>query len=366
MQVRRRRFVGCSVFRYGSKIIAVPFFLSLSRIGEADNPGSAHATAKLFGEQFEASGQWTTNFTSKSEMELTPLLAQVGKCRQMFSEIFEKESYPYTLTVIGISLPLPVSTWPGGDSARTRQFSDYLFLFQVGKECDESRHVSAQMQFCDRSGREHDNRFRPHAKRGGRKHIGKKRKLEIADGVVNILQCNVTTWSEHAKHYILTSDFDATLISETHLEREKLVTAAKEARKFSWAGTGSAAIGTASNGTSVGVRTRWFSKPLSTCTDEAGVLCPTHDCGFRSDINANLMQDVCFLTRDGKLPFILGADFNFLQACGKTCPCMAAVFGYGSWEQQCLCRRNHTRAEQAKVKSQTSSIISWYLHSSDL
>ena len=29
--------------------------------------------------------------------------------------------------------------------------------------------------------------------------------------------------------------------------------------------------------------------------------------GFRSDINANLMQDVCFLTRDGKLPFILGA-----------------------------------------------------------
>ena len=36
-----------------------------------------------------------------------------------------------------------------------------------------------------------------------------------------------------------------------------------------------------------------------------------HSVGFRSDINANLMQDVCFLTRDGKLPFILGADFNF-------------------------------------------------------
>ena len=33
--------------------------------------------------------------------------------------------------------------------------------------------------------------------------------------------------------------------------------------------------------------------------------------GFRSEINANSMQDVCFLTRDGKLQFILGADFNF-------------------------------------------------------
>ena len=37
-------------------------------------------------------------------------------------------------------------------------------------------------------------------------------KQEIAEGVVNILQCNVTTWSEHAKHYILTFDFDAALL----------------------------------------------------------------------------------------------------------------------------------------------------------
>ena len=157
-------------------------------------------------------------------------------------------------------------------------------------------------------------------------------------GVVNILQCNVTTWGEHAKHCILTSDFDAALSFETHLEREKLVTAAKVARTFSWAGTGSAAISTANNGTCAGVlalvHTRWFSKHLSVCTDETGVLCPNprlagrvirvvgretllfaayfeHSVGFRSDFNAKLMQDVCFLTRDGKLPFILGADFNF-------------------------------------------------------
>ena len=45
------------------------------------------------------------------------------------------------------------------------------------------------------------------------------------------------------------------------------------------AGTGSAATSTASNGTSAGVlalvRTHWFSKPLSICTDEARFLCNT-------------------------------------------------------------------------------------------
>ena len=64
----------------------MPFYLALSRIGEADNPGPAHAAAKLFGEQIEAIGQWATNLTTKSEMELTPLLAQVGESKQMFSE----------------------------------------------------------------------------------------------------------------------------------------------------------------------------------------------------------------------------------------------------------------------------------------
>ena len=131
------------------------------------------------------------------------------------------------------SFPLLVSTEPDCDSAHTQQFSDYLSLFQVGNECDESRHVSAEMQFCDKRGKGRDNSFCHHAKRGGRKHTGKKRKLEIAEGMVSILQYNVTTWSEHAKHYILTSDFDATLIPETHLEREKLVTAAKKKREHS-------------------------------------------------------------------------------------------------------------------------------------
>ena len=183
---------------------------------------------------------------------------------------------------------------------------------------------------------------------------------------MNILQCNVTAWSEHARHFILTSDFDAVLFSETHQEEAKLVAVVKEAKKSAWPGTGSAAISTASNGASAGVlalvRTRWSSKPLSICTDEAGVLCPIprlaervnrvtgreillltayfeHSVGFRSDINANLMHDVCFLTRDGRLPFNLGADFNFppslwqdLSLHGQPLgPKVGSISGHSSW-----------------------------------
>ena len=91
----------CSLLRLWIwiQIIAVPFYLSLPRIGETDNLGRAHATAKLLGVQFEAIGQWAANLTSKSEMELTPFLAQIGKCRQMFSESFEKASHPCTSSV---------------------------------------------------------------------------------------------------------------------------------------------------------------------------------------------------------------------------------------------------------------------------
>ena len=133
----------------------------------------------------------------------------------------------------------------------------------------------------------------------------------------------MTTWSEHARHYILTSDFDAALISETHLGKERLLSAVTEAKKSGWAGTGSAAANTVNHGTSAGVlalvRKHWFSKPLSICSDDAGILCLTsrlagrvirvmgreillftayfeHSVGFRSDTKANLMQDVCFLT----------------------------------------------------------------------
>ena len=101
------------------------------------------------------------------------------------------------------------------------------------------------------------------------------------------------------------------------------------------------------------VRKRWFSKPLSICRDDAGILCPNsrlagrvirvmgreillltayfeHSVGFRSDTNANLMQDVCFLTRDGRFPFILGADFNFPPSLWQD----LTLHGGGIWIKQ--------------------------------
>ena len=242
------------------------------------------------------------------------------------------------LTVIWSDFPC---LFPLSVSVTLHTLSNFVIISLFFKKVSRVAEVIMFCRICifvALEGKERSNPFCHRATRGGRKHTGKKRKLEISKGVVNILQCNVTTWSEHAKHYILTSDFDATLISETHLRRDGLLSAVTEAKKSEWAGTGSAATNTVNNGTSAGVltlvRKRWFSKPLSICSDDAGILCPNprlagrvirvmgreillltayfeHSVGFRSDINANLMHDVCFLTRDGRFPFILGADFNF-------------------------------------------------------
>ena len=108
--------------------------------------------------------------------------------------------------------------------------------------------------------------------------------------------------------------------SSQRATKEGLLSAVTEAKKSGWAGTGSAATNTVDHGTSAGVltlvRKRWFSKPLSICSDDTGILCPNsrlagrvihvlgrdillltayfeHSVGFRSDTNANLMQDAC-------------------------------------------------------------------------
>ena len=52
--------------------------------------------------------------------------------------------------------------------------------------------------------------------------------------------------------------------------------------------------------------------------------------GFRSDTNANLMQNVCFFTRDGRFPFILGADFNFPPSLWQD----LTLHGGGIWTKQ--------------------------------
>ena len=91
MQTRRRKC--CDLLRlwfWTQTHRSVFFYLALSRIGEAENPGIARAAAKLVGDQFDAIGQWAANLTSKSEVELAPLFTQVGECKQIFSKRFEK------------------------------------------------------------------------------------------------------------------------------------------------------------------------------------------------------------------------------------------------------------------------------------
>ena len=160
----------------------------------------------------------------------------------------------------------------------------------------------------------------------------------------------MTNWSEYARHFIITSDFDAALIS------------------------------TVNNGTSAGVvasvRNRWYSNPLSTRTNEDRVLCPNprlagrvmrvmgreiqvvtayveHSVRFRSEINANLMHDVCFLTRDGRLLFYLGRQTSIsLLACGKTRLSKEAVVGFKSWELRLSHQSGpRTHAELVEVRA---------------
>ena len=189
----------------------------------------------------------------------------------------------------------------------------------------------------------------------------------------------MTAWSEHARHYILTSNFDAALTSETHLGRDKLVIAVTEARKSSWAGTGCAAITTANNGTSAGVlalvRTRWSSKPLSTRTDEAGVLCTNprlggkgHSSRGQGDVAAHsVFRALCRFPLPYQCQFDARRLFSHERwetshapsertsishpACGRTCLFMEADSGSKCWEHRwSLQRVPDTRAVQAGVK----------------
>ena len=169
------------------------FLLTLSRVGEAENPGPVCATAKLFGAKYDAIGHWAQNLSSKSVVELEPLFAQAGACRELFSERFGKDSKPYTSTVrqdihsthshLDRS-SLPAAPVRVGDPVYTQQFCDYLSLFQGGEQSGRGHHVLSNLHVRGMEGKERSNPFCHRATRGGRKHTGKKRKLEISKGVV--------------------------------------------------------------------------------------------------------------------------------------------------------------------------------------
>ena len=125
-----------------------------------------------------------------------------------------------------------------------------------------------------------------------------------------------------------------------------------------WADTGSAVMSTVNKGTNAGfvafVRTRSYSKPFLSAQTRLAFSAPTHfwrrgssvSCmsseillltsyfehpvGFRSEINVNLMHDMCFLTRDGRLPLISGADCNFPPSPWQDSTLLGAVCGFKS------------------------------------
>ena len=293
------------------------------------------------------------------------------------------------LTVIWIDFPCLFLPERVGDPAHTQQFCDYLSLFQEGERSGGGSTSFDEFAFSchGRQGTEVIP-FAITRPEGGANTPGRNASWRFSKGVVNILHCNVTAWSEHARHYILTSDFDATLISETHLGRDRLLSAVEEARKSGWAGTGSAATNTVNNGTSAGVLALVWKRLVLQAPVNLQCRCwysvQTHDrqggsirvmgrenllltayfehpVGFRSDINANLMHDVCFLTRDGKFSFIFGADFNFPPSLWQD----LSPHGGGIWIKQLGASvvtpegSSHGRAD---AKNPASSITSWCLH----
>ena len=133
MQTRGRRVVTYSAS--GSQLNAVPFYLALSRVGEAENPGPACATTKLFDAQFDAIGQWAANLSSKSEVELAHFSHKLENADKCVADAWRKNPiltpYRSVRTSHGTHnhmdrFSLHVSPEPESDFAHTQQFCDYL------------------------------------------------------------------------------------------------------------------------------------------------------------------------------------------------------------------------------------------------
>ena len=262
-----------------------------------------------------------------------------------------------------------------GDPAYTQQFCDYLSLFQEGEQSGSGQHVLSNFHFRGMEGKERSNPFCHRTARGGRKHTGKRRKLELSKGVVNILQSNVTTWSKHARHCILTSDFDATLISETHLGKEGLLARAAQQQtllkvRVQGCSHWSENVGFPSP-CQFAVTMLVFSPRLAgrvTRVMGREILLLTayfeHSVGFRSDIHANLMQDVCFLTRNGRFSFIFGCGFQLsAKSVARSVSARRWHLDQANWVHRWSFRKApRTRVGRVEAQNPTSSITSWCLH----
>ncbi len=177
-------------------------------------------------------------------------------------------------------------------------------------------------------------------RRGGRKHVNPKIKFAKASHTIDVFFGNITSWSEQAKHYISTAAYDIAMVAESKLLEDDLRKELCALKTLGWVGSGAPAVQTCEKGISSGamalVKRHWFSKPLANAVDPEGLISPGHRLTGRavsvgraevlilgsyflsrgnleSATNVDILKQVDNLTRGGKQPFILGADFNFTQ-----------------------------------------------------
>ena len=200
-------------------------YLALSRVGEADNPGPVCARTELCVAHFGRNGHGTDNFDLERSGTGATVRASWCMWTRCLADVLSNNPFP-----TAHHRPVRTSTPPTSTATATLRLLPLILqfvshtelgipsLFQDGERRSSGWGRRPQLKLQDMSGREQNILFCHRTKRDGRKHTGRQRKLEIAEGAVNILQCSVTAWSEHA-----TSEFVAALVSETHPEEAKPV-----------------------------------------------------------------------------------------------------------------------------------------------
>ena len=265
-----------------------------------------------------------------------------------------------------------------------------ISLFQEGEQRGSGQHVLSNLHFRGMEGQERSNLFCHRTTRGGRKHIGKRRKLELSKGVVNILQCNVTSWSEHAKHYILTSDFDATLISRPtigrkgyrhqsrrHRNLDGLARAAQQQTLLTTVRVQACSQRSEHVGFPSSCQSAVTMLVLSFQTHDwqggsyaswAGRFCCSQRISSTRSVSAAIPMPIkcrtCVFSRVmGGFPSFWVRISTFRQVCGKICLSMEAASGPSNWVHRWSFREApRTRTVRVEAKNPTSSIISWCLH----
>ena len=79
--------------------------------------------------------------------------------------------------------------------------------------------------------------------------------MNKANGEVRMFFGNITSWSDHASHYVTTADFDVACVAEAHLTKDCMLKELVTHKRHGWIGSGAPATRTSELGTSGGCLT---------------------------------------------------------------------------------------------------------------